>query len=128
MFRAVLLMLLATASTALKAEWLEVGSNETTATYADPATISRSDDRVKMWHLIGHATARGIEGLRPYRSIKVHGEYDCKQERMRTLAISLHSGNMGEGEVVGASRETGDWRPVRPDTVVDTLRRFACWK
>ena len=126
MRKTILTMLLAVLSSSAVAEWIEVGGNETTAIYADPATIRKMGNMVKMWHLLDYMNTRGIEGFKPYISVKVQDEYDCKQERTRTLAISLHSGNMGEGEVLGTSTAPGNWRPVPPDTLVETLREFAC--
>lgn len=121
-------MQLAVVSSSAVAGWIEVGGNETTTIYADPATIRMAGNMVKMWHLIDYTEARGIAGLKPYLSAKAQDEYDCKQERTRTLSISLHSGNMGEDEVLGTSTDPGKWRPVSPDTLVETLWEFACGK
>ena len=126
MRKALLTMLLGIVSSSAAAEWVELGGNETATTYADPATIRKTGDMVKMWHLLDYTKPRGIEGLKPHMSIRVQDEYDCRQERTRTLAISLYSGNMGKGEVLGTSTDPGTWRPVAPDTLVETLREFAC--
>ena len=128
MRKAILAVLLALVSSNAMAEWVEVAGNEATAAYADPATIRREVDMVTMWHLLDYAKVRGTDGIKPYRSIKIQDEYDCAQARTRTLSISVHSGNMGEGAVLGTSSETGKWRPVPPDTLAETLREFACWK
>jgi hypothetical protein len=126
MRKAFLILLLAVVSNSVVAEWVEVGGNETAITHADPATIRKAGNMVTMWHLPDYAKARGIEGIKPYASAKAQDEYDCKQERTRTLSISLHSANMGEGEVLGTSTDPGNWRPVLPDSLVETLREFAC--
>lgn len=125
---AVLPVLLTVMSSNVAAVWVEVGGNEVTVAYADSGTIRRAGDMVKMWHLLDYANARSIEGIKPYLSIKMQDEYDCAQERTRTLYMSLHSGNMGAGEVLGTVTDRGDWRPVPPDTLVETLRAFACGK
>jgi len=124
----ILPVLLTALSGSAAAGWVEVGGNEITVAYADSGTIRRAGDMVKMWHLLDYATARSIEGIKPYLSIKVLDEYDCAQERARTISMSLHSGNMGVGEVLGTVTDPGDWRPVPPDTLVETLRAFACGK
>ena len=128
MRNSILLVLLALVSGSAMAGWVEVAGNEATAAYADPATIRKADNKVKMWHLLDYAKARGVEGIKPYMSVKMQDEYDCEQARTRTLSISIHSGNMGEGAVLGTTTEPGQWRPVMPDTLVETLREFACWK
>ena len=128
MRKATVIMLLSVVSSSALGDWVEVGSNDVSTTYADPATIRRAGNMVQMWHLLDYAKARGIEGIKPYLSVKMQDEYDCKQERARTLSLSLHSGNMGEGEALGSSIDPGNWRPVPPDTLVETLREFACGK
>jgi len=124
----VLPTLLAVTSGGVAAAWVEVGGNELTTTYADAETIRRTGSLVRMSHLVDHTKARGIDGIKPYLSIKMENEYDCDQERTRTLTISLHSGNMGDGELLGTVTVPGDWRQVPPDTLVETLRAFACGK
>ena len=126
--RNIILLLLTLASCTAVAGWVEVGGNETATTYADSGTIRRSGTTVKMWHLLDYEIARRIEGIRPYLSIKMLDEYDCAQQRTRTLSILLHAANMGAGEVLGSVNDPGDWRPVLPDTLVQTLREFACGK
>lgn len=121
-------MLLAAGSSNAAAEWVEVGGNENATTYADPATIRRAGNSVTMWHLIDYVNARAIEGAKPYMSITMQDEYDCNEERARTLSISVHTGNMGEGEVIGITTKPWYWRPVSSDTLVETLRAFACEK
>ena len=120
--------LLALASSSAAAGWVEVGGNEFAATYADAETIRKSGSTARMWHLIDYTKARGIAGTAPYLSAKMHDEYDCAQGRTRTLSISLHSGNMGEGDALGTVTDPGVWRQVLPDTLVETLRAFACGK
>lgn len=128
MRKAISAMLLGLVSISAMADWVEVGGNEATAAYADPATIRRAGNLVKMWHLLDYAKARGFEGIKPYMSVMMQDEYDCEQARTRTLSLSIHSGNMGEGLMLAINAEPGKWRPVSPDTLVEILREFACWK
>jgi hypothetical protein len=121
-------LLLAAASGSAAAGWVEVGGNEITVAYADSGTIRRSGNIVRMWHLLDYANARRIQGIKPYLSIKMQDEYDCAQERTRTLSMSLYSGNMGAGEVLGNVTDPGEWRQVPADTLAETLRAFACGK
>jgi hypothetical protein len=77
--KANLMMLLAVVSNFAVAGWVEVGGNETATTFADPATIRKAGNMVEMWHLVDYTKARGIEGIRPYLSMKARDEYDCGQ-------------------------------------------------
>lgn len=123
-----ILLLLTLVNSNAAAAWVEVAGNEVTVAYADAGTIRRAGSMANMWHLLDYANAGSIEGIKPYLSIKMQDEYDCAQERTRTLNMSLHSGNMGEGEVLGTVTDPSGWRPVPPDTLVETLRAFACGK
>jgi hypothetical protein len=48
MRKPILMMLLAVVSSSAAAEWVELGSNEISTAYSDPATIRRNGDMVKM--------------------------------------------------------------------------------
>jgi hypothetical protein len=70
MRKALLILLLAVVSNSAVAEWVQVGGNETAITYADPATIRKAGNVVTMWRLLDYTKARGIEGIKPYASVK----------------------------------------------------------
>ena len=57
--KAILMMLLAVVSSSASAGWVVVGVHDTSILYADPASIHRAGNRVKMWGLqIGRASCR----------------------------------------------------------------------
>jgi len=122
----VLLVLLLTASSGAWAEWIPVsGAGELTA-YINPATIRRSDDRVKMWGLYDFKSAKPF-GKRQYLSMKAQSEYDCKDERSRNIFSTMTAGNMGGGETVYVSDGVpGNWTPNVPGSVGETLWKIAC--
>lgn len=126
--KGVLTLLLAALSGGAVAEWVEVGGNEAAATYADADTIRRHGTMATMWHLVDYANAREVQGIGWYSSARMLTEYDCAHERARTLYVAVHSGKMGAGALLGSVAEPGHWRPIPPDTVVEILRGFACWK
>lgn len=120
-------MLLAAVSSSAMAEWVNVGSNENTAIYVDPATIQRAGDMATMWHLTDFKTAQKDMGDK-YMSTKDQNEYDCKEAKYRRRASSQHSGNMGSGKVVYSDSYTTKWKPVPPDSGIEILWKFACVK
>jgi hypothetical protein len=128
MSKAILMMLLAVVSSSAAAEWVKVSENETTTTYADPATISKAGDLVKMWRLIDFRKAVSIASDQPFMSSKGQDEYDCKEEQSRILALSFHSENMGGGEVVHSEANPTRWEPVRVRSIGETLWKFGCGK
>ena len=127
MRKVVLTILLAAVSSSAMAAWVEVGSNEITTIYVDPATIQREGNMAKMWHLIEFKNAKKDMG-EAYKSTKDQNEYDCKEEKSRRRAFSEYAENMGGGKVVYSDTFTGKWKPVTPDSGIEVLWKFACVK
>lgn len=123
MRRAILMMLLAVMSSSAMAEWVKVGGGDGDFVYADPTTIRKNGDNVKMWSLSDYKTP---QGRKSYMSSKTQDEYDCKEEQSRDLAFSMFSGNMGEGETVFTGPGALRWVPVAPGSVAKVLWNFAC--
>jgi len=120
-------MLLAVVSSSAAAEWTEVDSDETTTFYIDPTTIRRDGNLVKMWELVEYKTVRVRDTVK-YLSSKSQSEYDCKDEQLRTLSLSLHSRNMAGGRTVYVTSDLGKWRPVPPGGGIEVLWKIACGK
>ncbi len=127
MRKVILMLLLTAAGNNAMAEWIDVGSNENTAIYVDPASVKRAGDMATMWHLTDFKTPRKDMGEK-YLSAKDQNEYDCKEMKSRRRAYSQYSKNMGEGKVVYSDSFTSRWRPVPPDSGVEILWKFACTK
>ena len=109
------------------AGWVEVSDTDRFITFADPATISKAGDTVKMWDLLDYRKIREVEGVR-YLSQKSESEYDCKRARTRPLVMFLHVGMMGSGDTVFTSNTPDEWQRVEPGSVNDALLKYACTK
>ena len=123
------LMLLVTA-TAASAEWTRTvsGGNDELIEYVDRATIRRNGNLVKMWDLMDYKTIqKGATGMF-YLSSKVQSEYDCKEEKIRTLAFTWFAGQMGNGKVVYSGYDSSRWVPIPPGSVGETLWKVGCGK
>jgi len=130
MHKIILVILLAVMSSSAMAEWVEVGTsgNYETIIYADPTTIRKSGNKVKMWVLFDHNSVKETAGDK-YLSEKTQMEYDCKEEQERLLFFSWHSENMGRGDVVYSANATNkDWRPVAPESAGKVFWQLACEK
>jgi len=95
--------------------------------YADPGTILRKGNLVKVWHLNDFKTIQIAQG-NSYLSIKAQHQYDCTRDRERILALTKFSGNMGSGKVVHKDSREGKWRPIAPGSVSHDLGKLACSK
>jgi hypothetical protein len=124
-----LIMLLVLSSEPVYAEWvLTSGDDEAgLAVYVDPDTIRRKGNLAKMWQLYDYKTVQTVAGD-SLLSMKRFNEYDCTEERTRTLGYTWFSGNMGSGAVVYSTTEVQQWEPVVPRTINRTLWKVACSK
>ena len=130
MRKAILMLLLAVGSSGAAAEWVEVRGpeSETFTVYADSATIRKVGTVVKMWSLYDYKALHVTPVLSPYMSMTKQYEYDCKEERQRTLFWSSYSGQMSRGIVVQTDTDPNNWSPVAPGTVGEQLWQLACGK
>jgi hypothetical protein len=111
------------------AEWVEVTSNHQgdVTVYANPDTIRRNGDLVKMWQLSDFTTVQTVEGD-SYLSSKAEREYNCAEERTRVLAFTWFSGNMGSGNMVYSNSNERNWEPVAAHSIDEALWEVACTK
>ena len=109
--------------------WVRVGGDKSDAHYANPSTIRRNGGMVRMWSILDFKKPQiRIGGVKPFMSMKDHSEYDCEEDRMRSLGSSVHTGNMGKGDVVLSSDDGGEWRAVAPGSRGRGLWSVACGK
>ena len=108
-------------------EWIAVDRKQGFVVYANTDTLRKSSETTQMWGLTDFTSDTGapVKGI---RSLKSEREYDCNRQQMRVLYISRHSGNMGEGEIVGSDSTVGSWQPVMLGTIGERLWRIACGK
>ena len=110
------------------AEWVAIGpSDDGVTAYADPDTIRRKEEMVKMWVLFDFETTQAVAS-HLILSMKGQEEYDCDGKRRRVLLFSEFSGNMGGGKEVTSTSGDGNWFPVPPGGVIQSLWTFACGK
>ena len=123
-----LIALLLLSSGPAYAEWMSLGESESgTTVHADPATIRREGDVVKMEVLFDFKTIQTKAGV-SYLSAKAHMEYDCAEQRFGGHAVMYFSGNMGRGALLDRSSGKGKWLPVSPGSLDHALWKLACGK
>lgn len=124
------LLLLAIVSSGAAAAWVKIGRSVDDGFdyYADPATILKSGNVVKMSVVYDYQAPQMVSG-RQFLSTKLLFEYDCKDMRARMLYATTHSGNMANSDAVATvNNSTVDWGPISPATLGEQLWKFACGK
>ncbi len=129
MIKIILVMLLAAMSSNAMAKWVLVDENNIATTYANPSTMYKNGNFVKIWWLIDYKTAQNVGDGKPYLSMKLQYAFACNEKQSRTLAMYFFSGNMGSGKVIHSEDiEFQEWAVVPPDSVYEIVWRFACMK
>ncbi len=109
--------------TLAQAGWEAVGKSDTAdQIYMDRSTAERRGDIVKINVLFDYFK-RQEEG---HFSMRLVTEYDCAKKRERDLSVAIHAGNMGAGKVIDATKEPDAWKPVKADTLAESLLEEAC--
>ena len=129
MKRLLLIFLLFLSSSPAYADWVAVSGKVEAGmgAYADPATLRREEDLVKMEVLFDFKTIQTKAGV-SYLSAKAQMEYDCAEQRFRGFAVMYFSGNKGSGNLLDRGSGKGNWLPVSPGSLDQTLWKVACGK
>ncbi len=110
------------------AEWMSLGASDSgTTVYADPATIRREGDQVKMLVLFDFKTKQTKADV-SYLSAQAQMEYDCAEQRFEGHAVLYFSGNMGNGQLLDRSSGKGKRLRVSPGSLDHDLWKLACGK
>ena len=126
MSRLVYLLALAALNGGAMAGWVAVHDHDDYIAYADPATVMRQGDLAQMRDLVDLKLPKPSPYGRQHASSTANSEFDCVDMRMRTLHFSLHSGPMGDGEVIETVAESNRWLPATPGTLLGILWQYAC--
>lgn len=128
MRKAVLIVLMACASSIATAAWERVGENKEYTGYADATTLRKTGHLAQVWVLFDYKAPQQFEG-KSFLSVREQFEFDCRVERLQLLAVVAHPENMARGKVVySAVFEHEEWQKLRRGTMHATLRQFACGK
>lgn len=114
------------------ASWTRVGSARIGVSsfygqelHVDYATITRVDNKVKMWILDNYDKSLQF----PYHSVKEQLEFDCQKAMYRKLAELLYFEQMGHGRpFADNSYPDADWHKVFPNSTTEIYRGEACRK
>ncbi len=105
------------------AEWVMVDKNDEATFYIDPATIRKDGNLRRVWEL--QNLKQHDNGVISWRALK---EYDCKEERSRTLTASIHSEPMAGGKVLHMNDAASPWSYIAPGTFSAIYLKHACAK
>lgn len=109
------------------AEWVKSWESKTsgTITYFDPATIRKDGNLHRVW-VLQELRIRGKEyGEMSRRAL---WEFNCPEERFRSLQISFHTDSMAKGSRLLTDNDPSDWQYIPPNTGGAVLHKLICAK
>lgn len=114
------------------AEWVALDaryqSHPLQTAYVDPGTILKQGHQVTLSALIDWKWMQGNRSPTRFFSTKFTKQYDCTENKVRTLAATDYYGHMGTGEVIGGGpyASADDWVAIEPGTLNQGLWEAAC--
>lgn len=107
-------------------QWVMVIETRDGKYYIDPSSVRKDGAMRKFWGIkdLSQPTSDGLASLR-YRN-----EYDCKEERYRSLSISSHSEPMGNGRAFFTNdfEKPDSWKQIPPNTDIAVIMKTVCAK
>ncbi|MFM9917217.1 MAG: surface-adhesin E family protein [Rhizobacter sp.] len=127
MKRVLLVLMLAGAAGTVSAEWVRAGSSSQADVYADPSTIVRKENSVRMAALYDYKSAdRSTIFTKSLFSRIAQQEFDCDAARFRDVRASHYTQHMGAGDLLHTDSFPGSWQSAAPDSAAAQLRKIAC--
>ena len=108
-----------------QAELVKVFENiRGTEVYIDTDTMGGGGRYRKVWEVqtFRNPSPQGM------LSMKIHKEYDCKDESARMLSYVVFKGKMGNGEKMGTVATPGEWQSVSKNPGAKGGFRMVCGK
>ncbi len=108
------------------AEWVKTWESKSsgTITYFDPDTIRKDGNLRRVW-VLQELRIRGKNGEMSRRAL---WEYNCPEERFRSLQLSFHTDPMAKGSTLLSDNDPSDWQYIPPSTGGTVLHKLVCAK
>lgn len=123
MKRLTLALIALTFNATVSAGWVKVGEDVNYEAFIAPDNIRINGNFRKAW-LIRNLKSKEQAG----QSDRLQMEYDCKEERDRTLYWSVHSSRFAGSELLELDTEEKKWTPVPPYTIEWDILKLVCSK
>lgn len=126
MSRPLLFAVLLLVSPAASAQWVQITRNEDLRLFVDRGDLRRSGDLVTVWQLVDYTSAQWL-GQTVIMSIRNEVEVDCAGTRMRTIAASAYTEQMGRGRMVVSEKAPApEWAAIPAGGSAEALWKIAC--
>lgn len=109
------------------ADWYRLTKTVDTIGYVDLNSIRQVNGNVRVWVM--------FDFFQPQPNVRFTAnsyldyiEYDCKEERSKSLKQVMYSGNQGNGTAEEINVSNAQWSYITPSTASEKIMRFVCKK
>lgn len=107
--------------------WTSVGLFDIGTFYVDLDSMSRTGEHRKVWTALDYRNPQTHQHSKKlYKSTRMQMEFDCKDQTVRSLSLSYHTGVRLSGEVLSTEGVIGPFEPVPPETPIFKIMRLVC--
>ena len=115
------------------AEWVAVEKDNLLpglqTLYVEPGSIRREGNLATVWQLLDFKWMQGsARGPTRFSSTKTHKQFDCAERRVRLLAFTEFSLQMGIGIRNDGYVDKENWLAVEPESINYALWEIVCGK
>ncbi len=126
MRKLILALVLMTISNTALAEWREFNDDENFTTYIDVQSIRKNEGTARMWVLVNFKVPK-LVGKEQVGSLRLLNEFDCVDERIRTLDTHFFKRKMADGLTPNLEKKVvGEWAYLAPQTGGYVMMEIAC--
>ena len=110
-----------------QAKWVMLHEDDRFSYYVDINSVKKNNQFARAWTLIEYKTPRQ-NGYFLTKSLVSLEEYDCKEDKTRTLSQTQYTGSMGQGEKLSVDLSNEKWVYIIPNSINDSMEKFTCKK
>ncbi len=108
-------------------QWTAVGLFDIGTFYVDTDNITHNGNHRKTWTMLDYREPkRHAPTGQNFKSTRMQMEFDCKEQTVRTLSLSYHTGVRLSGDTLSTEGVIGSFEPVPPETPIYKIMRLVC--
>jgi hypothetical protein len=108
-------------------QWTALGLFDIGTFYVDTDNVTSSENHRKAWTMLDYRQPKVHAPTgKTFKSTRMQMEFDCKDQTVRTLSLSYHTGVRLSGDTLSTEGVIGQFEPVPPDTPIFKIMRLVC--
>ncbi len=107
------------------AEWTRIKTTDEYIAYYDKENIKTVSGYKRVWVLVNFKNSKQYDG-KEFLSQRTYEEYDCNEEKMRTLSGAIFVNRFADGGTLWQTNKPDGWSYLAPNTNGKDLMNLVC--